>query len=253
MSLTKRKSGDNGPITPLPGQTSFLDKTQESRSPSDQTIAGATSNGPLTGEVTPRSPLPDEVEESPIINPFDPDRIRIGTDYGDLAAGRSADLTFPVWNRPPKAAWFRAHPTNEVDVLMLDLTADDSDGLYFLDKSLWPDLVHESTVGLRLLVHCQTRQGTDFLWAIKLKSPFDKRQNAWTASALKERELARSRWVRHRSNRELGAYDPLVSDLIDAEPEWPALTFTKILEIALKDRYINSLEHEILVELLKGK
>jgi hypothetical protein len=189
----------------------------------------------------------------PIINPFDPDRIRIGTDYAGLAAGRSADLTFPVWARPPKSAWFRAHPTNEVDVLMLDLTADDSDGLYYLDKSLWPKLALEPTVGLRLLVHCQTRQGTNFLWAVKLKSPFDKRENAWIASALKTRELARSRWVRHRSNRELGAYDPLVSDAIDAEPDWPNLPFAKILEIALKDRYIGSLDHEVLVGLLKGK
>jgi len=220
MSLTKRKPGDNGP---------------------------------LTGEATDRQLFPDAVEESPTLNPFDPDRIRIGTNYGDLAAGRPADLTFPVWSRPPKSAWFRAHPENEVDILMLDLTADDSDALYYLDKSLWPNLVQEPTVGLRLLVHCQTRQLTNFLWAIKLKSPFDKRENSWTASALKERELARSKWIRHRSNRELGAYDPLVSDAIDAEPEWPVVTFTKILEIALKDRYIDSLDHEVLVGLLQGK
>jgi hypothetical protein len=210
---------------------------------------------PVNGQADPGSSpalTPPGRDGSPI-NPFDPDRIRIGTDYAGLAAGRSADLTIPVWSRPPKSAWFRAHPINEVDVLMLDLTADDSDGLFYLDKSLWSKLALEPTVGLRLLVHCQTRQGTDFLWAIKLKGPFDKRENAWTTSALKERELARSRWVRHRSNREMQAYDPLVSDAIDAEPEWPILPFAKILEIALKDRHIGSLNHEILVGLLKGK
>jgi hypothetical protein len=31
------------------------------------------------------------------------------------------------------------------------------------------------------------------------------------------------------------------------------MEFGKILEIALKDRYINSLDHEVLVGLLKGK
>jgi hypothetical protein len=187
------------------------------------------------------------------INLFDPDRIRIGTNYGDLVGVRSADLTFPVWSRPPKVPWFRAHPTNEVDILMLDLTVEDSEGLYYLDKVLWPKLVHEPTVGLRLLVQCQTQQGTNFLWAIKLKSPFDKRENAWTASALKERDLARSRWIRHRSNRELGAYDPAISDAIETEPIWPDMPFAKILEIALKDRYIDSLDHEVLVGLLRGK
>jgi hypothetical protein len=149
--------------------------------------------------------------------------------------------------------WFRAHPKNEVDILMLDLTEGDSDALYYLDKSLWPKLVNESTVGLRLLVQCQTLQRTDFLWAIKLKSPFAKRENSWTASALKERELARSKWIRHRSKREKQAYDPWVSDTLDDEPKWPDLEWAKFLEIALKDRYIDSIENEILVELLKGK
>jgi hypothetical protein len=233
-----RKSVRGESLDPLPGQSGLpfnQDTTDFQAGPDVQAKGQAGSNGRA------------------IINPFDPDLIRIGTNYGDLAAGRSADLTFPVWSRPPKSAWFRAHPTNEVDILMLDLTADDSDGLYYLDKTLWPKLVHESTVGLRLLVHCQTRQGTDFLWAIKLKSPFDKRENPWTTSALKERELARSKWVRHRSNREKQAYDPLVSDAIDAEPEWPTMPFDKILETALKDRHISSLDHEVLVELLKGK
>jgi hypothetical protein len=210
-------------------------------------------NGLLASEATPRSLPAGDADASPVVGMFNPDRIRIGTDYADLAGARSTDLTFPVWNRPPKAAWFRAHPSNEVDVLMLDLTADDSDGLYYLDKSLWPKLTLEPTVGLRLLVHCQTTQGTDFLWAIKLKGPFDKRENSWTTSALKERELARSKWVRHRSNREKQAYDPLDSDTLDAEPKWPDLTFERILEIALKDRYISSLDHEVLVGLLRGK
>jgi hypothetical protein len=194
-----RSKADTPSLRPLPGQGVLpccSDAADGITTPDVQ------ANGEAAYSPSP-VPTPPGRDESPIINPFDPDRIRIGTDYAGLAAGRSADLTFPVWSRPPKSAWFRAHPTNEVDVLMLDLTADDSDGLYYLDKSLWPKLALEPTVGLRLLVHCQTRQGTDFLWAVKLKSPFDKRENAWTASALKTRELARSRWVRHRSNREL--------------------------------------------------
>jgi hypothetical protein len=202
---------------------------------------GACPNG--QSPLKPPSPL--------IINPFDPEQIRIGTNYGDLVAGRSANLTIPVWSRPPKKPWFRVHPQNEVDVLMLDL--EDIDGLYYLDASLWPDLIHEPTVSFRLLVQCITRQGTNFLWAIKLKSPLDKRENAWTTSALKERVLGRSVWIRHRADREQGAYDPLISDTIKEEPAFPPMSFGQILEIALKDRHIKSLDHEVLVELLKGK
>jgi hypothetical protein len=74
------------------------------------TKSKSNNNGPLTGETADRQLFPDASEPSPIINPFDPDRIRIGTNYADLAAGRSANLTIPVWSRPPKASWFRAHP-----------------------------------------------------------------------------------------------------------------------------------------------
>jgi hypothetical protein len=190
---------------------------------------------------------------APVVNPFDPARIRIGTNYGDLVGTQAANLTFPVWARPPKASWFRVHPTNEVDILMLDLTETDSDALYYLDRSLYSQLILEPTVGIRLLVQCQTRQGTDFLWAIKLKGPFDKRENSWTTSALKERTLGRTKWIRHRSNREKQGYDPKVAVGIDAEPEWPTMSFEEILELALKDRYITSLDHEVLVALLKGE
>jgi hypothetical protein len=90
--------------------------------PDTQADGGAVSDGRLDGLAAVEAGVPkpeadpsdlasrrrhqDSVsaDNSPIINPFDPDRIRIGTNYGDLAAGRSADLTFPVWARPPKAA-----------------------------------------------------------------------------------------------------------------------------------------------------
>jgi hypothetical protein len=218
-------------------------ETQETDIPVDsspQTTKGTSSEG-RSGD------------HSLIINPFHPSRMRMGTNYGDLAGGQDGELKVKVWAKPPKAAWFRAHPENEVDVLMLDLTDSDQDALYYLDRSLWPELTDEPLVGMRLLVQCQTRQKTNFLWAIKLKSPFDKRENSWTTSALEERTLARSQWIRHRSNRELQAYSPKISTVITAEPEWPAMRFEEILERGLKDRYIKTLDHEVLVELLKGK
>jgi hypothetical protein len=187
-----------------------------------------------------------------IVNPFDPARIRIGVGYDELVATRVANPTFPVWNGPPKATWFMAHAEHEIDVYMLDRTDRDRDELYFVEKTIAEGLIAESTISPRLLVYCQTREGDDFLWAIKLKPPLDKRANSWTTSALQEKELARTRWVRHQSNRRKGCYEPLITDAIDAKPRWSELPWARILEIALKDRYIDSLDHEILVELRKG-
>jgi hypothetical protein len=108
-------------------------------------------------------------------------------------------------------------------------------------------------VGPRLLVQCQTRQGTNFLWAIKLKKKLDKQENSWTTSALKERTLGRASWIRHRSNRQLSEYEPLVSDTIQDPADWPKCPFYEILEAALQGRHITSLDHPVLVDLLKGK
>jgi hypothetical protein len=202
-------------------------------------------NGTPSGEVVAESLPP---------NPFDPERIRLGTNYADALDIRPEQLIIPVRNRPPTVPWFRVHPTNEVDILMLDLEAMGSDDtLYYVDASLQGKLVYEKTVRARLLVQCRTQQGADFLWAIKLKGPLDKKENPWTISALKEREIARSRWIRHRVDTENRCFAPLVSDEITDEPEWPDKPFNEILRLALEDRHIASLDHPVLVELLKGK
>jgi hypothetical protein len=188
-----------------------------------------------------------------VINPFDPARIRIGVGYGELAATKAANPTFPVWNSPPKTAWFMVHPEYEVDIYMLDQTDEDRDALYYVERSIAEGLPTESTISPRLLALCQTTQGDDFLWAIKLKRPLDKKANSWTTSALQEKELGRTRWIRHQTNRRKGCYEPLISDAITIVPRWSELPpFPEILRIALKDRYIDSLDHEVLVELRKG-
>ena len=78
---------------------------------------------------------------------------------------------------------------------MLDLTADDSDGLYYLDESLCPSW------STNLLSDCGS-------WSIarhgkppisfglsSLRAHSTSGKTRWTASALKERDLARSRWI----------------------------------------------------------
>jgi hypothetical protein len=95
----------------------------------DTTAAKSSLGVPTNGQTTN-----DTGENlSTVVSQYDPTRITIGTNYGELVAGQSAELTFPVCARPPKSAWFRAHPENEVAILMLDLTANDSDGLYYLE------------------------------------------------------------------------------------------------------------------------
>src|SRR5262245_25429013 len=100
----------------IPGATSM------SRSHSRGIGAGnqaTLDNGTPTGEVVPGSPP---------LNPFDPEQIRLGTNYADALNVQPAQLVIPVWSRPPTVPWFRVHPVNEVDLLMLDLGGMESEG-----------------------------------------------------------------------------------------------------------------------------
>ena len=79
------------------------------------------------------------------------------------------------------------------------------------------------------------------------------RGNEWTNSVIRAKERAKTSWIRLKSNQEAKCYDPLISEAIDFDPEWPDVPFSTILEIALKDRHIVTLDDPILEELLKGK
>jgi hypothetical protein len=59
-------------------------------------------------------------------------------------------------------------------------------------------------------------------------------------------ELGRTGWVRMTANMGLQAYDVAVAPADLGEPEWPDIAFKKILEIAFRDKRIDSLDHPVL-------
>ena len=61
--------------------------------------------------------------------------------------------------------------------------------------------------------------------------------------------IAREGWVRLAANMSLGAYDIYEATGNLPDPEWPEIEFGKILEIAFRDKYIDSLDHPVLQRL----
>jgi hypothetical protein len=201
---------------------------------------------PLDGPPNPSPVTP------PIISPFDPALIRLGTDYAALVGGESAGLIVSLWNKPPKTAWFRVHPTNEVDVLMLDLSEKKPDLLYYVDPAIRPYLATDATASKRLLVQVQTSSGVNALWAIKLGGLATDRANEWTSSILRAKELGKTKWIRVQANQDARCYETTVSTGITVVPRWPDEPFARILEIVLKDRCLFSLDDPVIQELLTG-
>jgi hypothetical protein len=99
-----------------------------------------------------------------------------------------------------------------------------------------------------LLVTAVNRQGVAFLWPSKLPGP-DGKILEWHRSALEAAEQAQTAWTRVFSDMSLGAYRVEIAPSLRVEPLWPEHTMRKILEVAFRDKLIDTWDHPILRQL----
>jgi hypothetical protein len=180
-------------------------------------------------------------------DPFDPTKLRITQSLGAAHGVKKHLTTLPV--RKPSNEWYiRCHPdpAYHLETYVVDLKEDLE--TYLVVRELWDDLVGESTFSPRLILPAINRQGTLFLWPLKLPGPEGK-PNEWNRSALEGANIAMKGWVRIRSNLNLQAYEIFEATGSLAEPEWPKIPFCDLLKIAFKDRVIDSLDHLVLKRL----
>ncbi|MCC6750425.1 MAG: hypothetical protein IT371_22365, partial [Deltaproteobacteria bacterium] len=182
------------------------------------------------------------------LNPFDPERLRLSQDFASTVGVKKALLNVPV--RKPDRQWFvRVRPGESwrLPTAVVELREDRE--VYLVDPAVAMQLPGE--IKRVVLYTAMTRQGVLFLWPVKLPDE-QRRADAWSESAHKAAALAEQRWIRLAANMSLGAYDVLqaTSDAIP-EPEWPGdKTFGDLLQIAFKERFIRSVDHEVVRQLL---
>lgn len=181
-------------------------------------------------------------------DPFDPSRLRLSQDFGEQLGVQKLRTTVLV--RKPAKEWFvRTHPDRNYRVNTSFVELKEERELYLVDRTLWPELAtSESTFSPRAIVTTITRQGLVFLWPIRLPGA-DGKIDDWNRSALEAADVARDKWTRVTANMHLGAYDVSVAVADLPEPTWPAVPFRDLLEIAFRDRFIDSLDHVVLRKL----
>jgi hypothetical protein len=103
----------------------------------------------------------------------------------------------------------------------------------------------------KTLLTAITRQGTVFLWPIRLPGP-DGKDLDWWRSAREAAEQATHSWVRIKANMNLGAYDIFQAESKLTEPEWPEISFWELVRIAFRDHLIGVLDH-VVVKNLRGQ
>jgi hypothetical protein len=159
--------------------------------------------------------------------------------------GREILTRVPV-RRPGRKEFVQCHPDPGMTVAMALYTDDGDDGdgeAYVVTREMREVFGYD--VVPTLLQLSIMRNGTVFIWPLKIPQADGGRGKSWHESAFLARSHAMKQWVKIQSDRSLGGYRVFPPQGTIPDPIWPALTFEEILEIALRDRIIKSMDHPI--------
>jgi len=181
-------------------------------------------------------------------DPYDPKYLGLSQDFVGAADVKKCWDIIKV-EKPSKSRVFRVHPTLRLKTMLLSLKEDNE--VYVVRPEVRGALCSEGTVGIFTLLACVTKQGTPFLWPIRMADA-DGKWNVWHQSAWQIAEKAQTRWARMQANRDAGhyvaEYDQRAPD-DQQEPDWPDLEFNDWLRLAFQGYTIDSLEHPVLKRL----
>jgi len=173
---------------------------------------------------------------------FDLERLRVSQNFADTLGVRKVLTTVPVMK--PNRQWFvRVHPAADHRLTVALIELKEERLTFLVTPEIAAQLPEEVT--LRMLFTAVTRQGTVFLWPVRLPTT-DGRTDHWNRSAMEAAERAQRAWVRVVANMSLGAYEVYEATAELPEPIWPDVSFRELVEIAFRERLITTHDHPVL-------
>jgi hypothetical protein len=167
-------------------------------------------------------------------------------DGSDMSRGAVEVLTHIPVRKPNRHEFIRVHPEYILDTTVF--TDKEERESYLVAPRMRGELVGEARPVL--LVPTISRQSALFIWPVPLPSE-DGRRNAWTDTAQEAMRLAQEHWVRLMADMGQGLYRIYLAEGQLSDPVWPDKPFEELLEIAFKDRVIDSPDHPV-VRRLRG-
>lgn len=158
-------------------------------------------------------------------------------------------LTTVAVKKPSKEAWVRTWDQESMwyPAWVLELKEEDTES-YLVLPDVAAALSEESTISCKMLIPTISRQGSFFLWSVRLPDANGK-HNIWSASALKAANTARTQWIRVLANRSSGHYEVWTTNAEIPEPTWPNMGLDEILKIAFEGKVIDNTDHPVLRKL----
>jgi hypothetical protein len=178
-------------------------------------------------------------------DPFAPENLRLSQSFTELVAVKRILTTVPV-RKPSPQDFVRVHPDPKYRENFPVVELKDDREEYIVGREVLNELSGEF-VG-KTLYTAINRQGTVFLWPVRLPSPEGKDMD-WWRSGHEAAERATKVWLRIRANQNLGAYEMFEAQSDFGEPEWPNFSFAELLKIAFRGRLIRSVDHPVIKRL----
>ena len=181
-------------------------------------------------------------------DPFDPANLRLDQSFTETVGVKKLRLTIPV-RKPSPQDFVRVHPdpTYRENFPIIELKDEREE--YIVTAALVPELANEFVI--KTLFTAINRQGTLFLWPVRLPPP-DGKKLEWWRSAREAAEMAMSSWVRVKANMNLGAYDIFRAETAISDPVWPEEGFWDLIKVAFRDHLITTLDHPV-IKRLRGQ
>ncbi len=158
------------------------------------------------------------------------------------------ELTTIIVRKPKKLEFIRVRKGPEwvFDTYLLDM--NEEDGKYLVAEEFRQELLEQGLLKpVRLFFLLAYGTGVFFLSDIILPDAEGK-INPYNKSRLLHYQTAKDQWIKIVASQELGVYNIFVPKSKFPEPEWPTKpsNILEAVEIAFRDRFIETADHPVL-------
>jgi hypothetical protein len=188
----------------------------------------------------------DEIAPVTVGDPNSAADLAIDQEHLEEYASPGSESVTVECRKPPKGIYFtvrKEHGKPWKDRAFYFLLQIEGRDPYIVHPSITKEK-EEDTIRPVLLVRYVTMAGEEGLWPLKLNES-DGKSNAWNASAMNILELAETRWVRLVNAKKHYRHNPSKKTLEQVPPKFTNRPFADLVNVAFKDRVVNSLDHEI--------
>jgi len=171
--------------------------------------------------------------------------LRLSPENATLVGSREVLTHVPV-RKPNRTEFFRVHPAPEMSLVTAVFLDKEENECFFVSPEMRDALLGE--VRPVLLLTVITRQGVVSIWPMRIATD-GSRRDAWAETSAEAAKLAKHKWIRMPADKSLGGYRIYEAQGELSEPVWPDKTLQQLLEMAFRDRVIDSENHPVIRKL----